>query len=103
LATHPIPEETASEAERVDPLVAAGHKDLVLPLHPVGGSVRDLMLRYLGALLVLLGCLLLAVDGTRWDRLILSFGESGHGLHASELVGFGMAVIGVAALWRRPR
>jgi hypothetical protein len=59
------------------------------------------MLRYLGALLVLLGCLLLAVDGTHWDRLVLSFGGSGHGLHASEVVGFGMAVLGVTALWSR--
>jgi hypothetical protein len=56
------------------------------------------MLRYLGALLVLLGCLLLTVDGTRWDR---SFGRGGHGLHMSEVVGLGMAVIGVAALWSR--
>jgi hypothetical protein len=61
------------------------------------------MLRYHGVLLVLLGCLLLAVDGTRWDRLIVSFGGSGHGLHASEVAGFGMAVIGVAALWSRKR
>jgi hypothetical protein len=61
------------------------------------------MLRYLGALLVLVGCLLLAVDGTRWDRLIISFGGSGHGLHESEVVGFGMAVIGVAALCSRWR
>jgi hypothetical protein len=68
---------------------------------PVAGSVRDSMLRYLGTLLVLLGCLLLAVDGTRWDRLILSFGGSGHGLHMSEVLGLGMAVIGVAALWTR--
>jgi len=59
------------------------------------------MLRYLGTLLVLLGCLLLAVDGTRWDRLILSFGGSGHALHMSEVLGLGMAVIGVAALWTR--
>jgi len=59
------------------------------------------MLRYFGALFVLLGCLLLAVDATRWDHLIFSFGGSGHGLHASEVVGLGMAVVGVAALWSR--
>jgi hypothetical protein len=68
---------------------------------PVEGSVRDSLLRYLGASFVLLGCLLLAVDGTRWDRLIFSFGGSGHGLHASEVVGLGMAVVGVALLWSR--
>jgi len=68
---------------------------------PVEGSVRDSMLRYLGASFVLLGCLLLAVDGTRWDRLIFSFGGSGHGLHVSEVVGLGMAVVGVALLWGR--
>ena len=59
------------------------------------------MLRYLGASLVLLGCVLLALDGTRWDRVITTLPREGHGLHASEAIGFGLAVIGVAALWGR--
>ena len=57
------------------------------------------MQRYLGALLVLLGCLLLTVDGTHRDRLIVAFAGSGHGLHASEVVGLAMAGVGVALLW----
>jgi hypothetical protein len=54
---------------------------------------------YLGALLVLLGCSLLALDGTRWDVVLASFPGSGHGLHASEVIGFGVAAVGVAVLW----
>src|SRR4029079_16002299 len=44
---------------------------------PVEVSVRDSMLRYLGASFVLLGCLLLAVDGTRATRLLCSCGGWG--------------------------
>jgi hypothetical protein len=58
------------------------------------------MLRWLGVALVTLGCTLLAFDGTRWDVLITSLPvREGHGLHASEVAGLGMAAIGVAALW----
>jgi hypothetical protein len=58
------------------------------------------MLRWLGVALVALGCTLLALDGTRWDVLITSLPiGKGHGLHASEFAGLGMAIIGVAALW----
>jgi hypothetical protein len=57
------------------------------------------MRRYFGASLVLLGCLLLGLDGTRWDRVVASFPGSHHGVHASEVVGFVLAMAGVAALW----
>ena len=57
------------------------------------------MQRYLGALLVLFGCSLLALDGTRWDTVVATFPGPGHGLHASEVIGFGLALAGVAALW----
>ena len=58
------------------------------------------MLRGTGAALVFLGCLLLTLDGTRWDREIVDFpGPGAHGIHASEALGFAVALIGVAALW----
>ena len=55
------------------------------------------MRRYLGASLVLLGCSLLALDGTRWDEVVATFPGRKHGPHASEVIGFGLAVLGVAA------
>jgi hypothetical protein len=63
-------------------------------------SVRPKMLRWLGASLVFLGCVLLALDQTRWDSVVAAFpGPGSHGLHASEILGFAIAVIGIAALW----
>jgi len=60
----------------------------------------------MGAFLVALGCLLLAADGTRWDVLLVALPSGGpgggkHGLEASEVAGFSLALAGVAALWRR--
>jgi hypothetical protein len=58
------------------------------------------MLRGVGSALVLLGCVLLALDETRWDRQFLAFpGAGSHGIRASEALGFTLAVAGVAALW----
>ena len=57
------------------------------------------MRRYFGASLVLFGCVLLGLDGTRYDTVIAAFPNSGHGVHASEVIGFGLAFLGVAALW----
>jgi MYXO-CTERM domain-containing protein len=67
-------------------------------------SVRRM--RLVGAFLVVLGCLLLAADGTRWDVLLVALPSGGpgggkHGLEASEVAGFALALAGVAALWRR--
>jgi hypothetical protein len=61
--------------------------------------------RFLGASLVLLGCLLLAVDGTRWDVLLVALPSGGpgggaHGLEASEVIGLVLALMGIAALWK---
>jgi hypothetical protein len=61
--------------------------------------------RFLGASLVLLGCLLLAVDGTRWDVLLVALPSGGpgggaHGLEASEVIGLALALMGIAALWK---
>ena len=63
-------------------------------------------MRLTGALLVVLGCLFLAADGTRWDMLLVALPSGGpgggkHGLEASEVAGFALALTGVAALWRR--
>jgi hypothetical protein len=60
----------------------------------------------LGAFLVMLGCILLAIDGTRWDVLIVALPSGGpgggkHGVEASELIGFVLVVAGVTALWKR--
>jgi hypothetical protein len=62
-------------------------------------------MRFLGASLVLLGCLLLAVDGTRWDVLLVALPSGGpgggaHGLEASEVIGLVLALMGIAALWK---
>lgn len=61
--------------------------------------------RLMGAFLVVLGCLFLAVDGTRWDVLLVALPSGGpgggaHGLEASEVIGFVLALIGIAALWK---
>jgi len=61
--------------------------------------------RFLGTSLVLLGCLLLAVDGTRWDVLLVALPSGGpgggaHGLEASEVIGLVLALMGIAALWK---
>lgn len=56
-------------------------------------------MRVFGASLVIFGCSLLALDGTRWDAVVATFPGRGHGLHASEIIGFGLAMVGVAALW----
>jgi len=63
-------------------------------------------MRLTGAFLVVLGCLLLAADGTRWDVLLVALPSGGpaggkHGLEASEVAGFALALAGVVALWRR--
>jgi hypothetical protein len=55
------------------------------------------MLRWLGASLVLLSCIVLATGWPSWDVVLVSLGS--RGLHASELFGFVIAAIGVAALW----
>jgi len=58
----------------------------------------------MGVLLVVLGCLLLAADGTRWDVVLVALPSGGpgggkHGLEASEVAGFALALAGVMALW----
>jgi hypothetical protein len=63
-------------------------------------------MRLVGAFLVVLGCLLLAADGTRWDVLLVALPSGGpgggaHGLQASEVIGFVLALMGIAALWKR--
>jgi len=54
----------------------------------------------------MLGCILLAIDGTRWDVLIVALPSGGpgggkHGVEASELIGFVLVVAGVTPLWKR--
>ena len=56
-------------------------------------------MRFLGASLVFLGCMLLALDG-RWNPRIADVpGPGSHGLHALEAGGFVLAALGVAMLW----
>ncbi|HEY7003676.1 MAG TPA: hypothetical protein VH281_05290 [Gaiellaceae bacterium] len=57
------------------------------------------MRRYLGASLVLFGCLLIALEGTRWDTVVATFPGRQHGLHASDIIGFCLALVGIAVLW----
>ena len=58
------------------------------------------MLRWTGVLLVCLGAVVLATDGSRWDFQVVSFPGPGlHGLHAFEVVGFGVVAAGLVALW----
>jgi hypothetical protein len=74
------------------------------PSHSVEiASVRRM--RLIGAFLVVVGCLLLAADGTRWDALLVALPSGGpgggkHGLEASEVIGFVLALMGIAALWK---
>lgn len=58
------------------------------------------MLRWAGVVLVCVGSAVLATDGSRWDFRVLSFPGPGlHGLHAFEVIGFGVVAAGLAALW----
>jgi hypothetical protein len=55
----------------------------------------------LGAALVVLGCVILIVDLSFDDVVVLSV-SSGHGIHLSDLTGGAFVIAGIAALWRAP-
>jgi uncharacterized protein YjeT (DUF2065 family) len=57
--------------------------------------------RIVGAVLVAAGCVILVVDVTRFDAVVLSVGRS-HGLHLSDVMGGAAVVVGVALLWVAP-
>jgi hypothetical protein len=65
-------------------------------------------MRLVGAFLVVLGCLLLAADGTRWDVLLVALPSGGpgggkHGLEASEVAGFALALAGGRGALEAPK
>jgi hypothetical protein len=43
--------------------------------------------------------LLIALEGTRWDTVVATFPGRQHGLHASDIIGFCLALVGIAVLW----
>jgi len=57
--------------------------------------------RVLGSVLVAAGCVILVVDVTRFDAVVLSVGRS-HGLHLSDVMGGAAVLVGVALLWFAP-
>ncbi|MEP6909975.1 MAG: hypothetical protein ABI896_06025 [Actinomycetota bacterium] len=62
---------------------------------------RAMVQRLLGAALVIVGCLILVVDATRLDVVVLSLTRK-HGLHLSDLLGTAAVAAGVAILWTAP-
>jgi hypothetical protein len=59
-------------------------------------------MRWLGAGLILVGCVIIAIDVYPIDVVVVGLAPS-HGIHASDLIGTGIAVAGIAVLWRRRR
>jgi hypothetical protein len=59
------------------------------------------MARSLGALLIVVGCVILVVDVTSIDVVVLSVSSS-HGIHLSDLIGAAAVLAGIAALWTAP-
>jgi hypothetical protein len=59
------------------------------------------MRRPLGALLIVLGCLILVWDVTSLDIVVLSVSSS-HGIHVSDLIGAAFVAAGIAVLWTAP-
>jgi hypothetical protein len=57
--------------------------------------------RPLGAVLVVLGCVILIVDVPSIDVVVLSVSHS-HGIHLSDLIGGAAIVAGIAARWTAP-
>jgi hypothetical protein len=56
------------------------------------------MRRPLGALLIVLGCVILVWDVTSLDTVVLSV-SSTHGIHFSDLIGAAFVAAGIAILW----
>jgi hypothetical protein len=54
--------------------------------------------RWLGVLAVVLGALVLGFDVSRWDGTVLTL-SSGHGVHASDVLGVALVAAGTIALW----
>jgi uncharacterized membrane protein YidH (DUF202 family) len=59
------------------------------------------MRRWLGALAIVVGVVVLGLDVDRWDVVVLSV-SSGHGLHASDSIGVVLIAVGIAVLWTAP-
>jgi hypothetical protein len=59
------------------------------------------MRRSLGALLIVLGCVILIVDVSSIDVVAFSLSAS-HGIHVSDLIGGAAVVAGIATLWIAP-
>jgi hypothetical protein len=59
------------------------------------------MRRLAGAVLIVLGCVVLIVDVSSFDVVVFSV-SSTHGLHLSDLIGGAAVAAGIAALWTAP-
>jgi hypothetical protein len=59
------------------------------------------MRRLLGALLVILGCVILIVDVSSIDVVVFSLSAS-HGIHVSDLIGGAAVAAGIVTLWTAP-
>jgi hypothetical protein len=59
------------------------------------------MRRLLGALLIVVGCVILVVDVTSIDVVVFSVSSS-HGIHLSDLIGGTAVLAGIASLWTAP-
>jgi hypothetical protein len=59
------------------------------------------MRRPVGALLIVLGCVILVVDVTSIDAVVLSVSSS-HGIHVSDFIGGTAVLAGIAVLWTAP-
>jgi hypothetical protein len=59
------------------------------------------MQRLLGALFIVLGCVILVWDVSSLDIVVLSVSSS-HGIHLSDVIGAAFVAAGIAILWTAP-